>query len=730
MADVYYAHSLPDKSPSEWQLLENHLRNVAKLARSFGESLGAGEWAYLAGLWHDIGKYSKEFQNMLSLSGDPDAHIETAASRPDHSSAGAQHALNQLKGNGKLLAYAICGHHGGLLDGKSNEACLATRLNKIPPDYSSCPEDILKTPSNLLLPFSLNERKRLWFQISFFVRMVFSCLVDADFLDTERFMDKKKAEWRKGYPSLDTLSRRLTSSLKRLFEKAPDTAINRHRAAILKNCLNAAGHPPGFFSLTVPTGGGKTLSSLSFAFKHALKHGLERIIYVIPYTSIIEQNAAIFRDILGDKAVLEHHSNFEPEEEDNRSRLASENWDAPLVVTTNVQFFESLFARKPSRCRKLHNLVKSVVILDEAQMLPVPLLKPCLEALREIASTYRTTVLLCTATQPALSSTETFRDGLDNVREIVPNPEQLYRAFKRVRTTVLRALPDDELAARISDCYQALCIVNTRKHARLLYERIRENNGVHHISGLMCPAHRTDVIRKIKDSLYNQAPCRVISTQLVEAGVDVDFPIVFRSATGIDSLAQAAGRCNREGKMPGKGEVFYFVPEDGLPTGHFRQTAEIAESVLRHHNDPLSLAAINEYFRLLYWIKDDGLDYYHILNDLDQGAFDGDFPFKEVDRKFKIIRDAMEPLIIPFNREAEKIIRGLRYVDLPGPLIRKAQRFTIQVPPRVLSTLEAAGGVERIHDQYTILTNRGLYQNDLGLCPEDPAFHEVEGLIV
>jgi CRISPR-associated endonuclease/helicase Cas3 len=706
MTEKYYAHSLEGRPPSEWQPLDEHLKNVAEMAADFARPFGGDEWAYFAGLWHDIGKYSDEFQKMLGAEEGSDAHIETKPGRVDHSTAGAKHAFNLLKDKGKLLAYAIAGHHAGLLDGKSNDACLYKRLNKESiPDYSSCPEHILNTKSLGNLPFdlSVHDPKQFGFQISFFIRMIYSCLVDADFLDTEAFMDKGKSLWRKGYPTLTELDNKLSSALNQLAKDASKTPINKQRAAILKDCLDAAGSSQGLFSLTVPTGGGKTLSSLAFAMKHALKYNLKRIIYVIPYTSIIEQNAAVFREILGEDAVLEHHSNFEPGEEDHRSRLASENWDAPVIVTTNVQFFESLFRSRSSRCRKIHSIANSVVILDEAQMLPVPLLKPCLEVLRELSTAYRTSIVLCTATQPALSTTETFKDGLEGVHEIVSDPGKLYVEFKRVRVKKLPVISDDELADRLNEHKQFLCIVNTRGHARRVFER--------------------------RSALLDGSPCRVISTQLIEAGVDIDFPIVFRSAAGIDSIAQAAGRCNREGKLLEGGRVFIFSPEDGTPPGHFRQTAQTAESVMRHHDDFLSLEAVTEYFRTLYWMKGKNLDEYQILDDLGEGAKNGDFPFMVIDKKFKIIEDNMESIIIPWDDEAEKIISGLRYSEYPALFARKAQRFTVQVYPKVLGSLECAGSVERLHDQYCVLINMDIYRDDLGLCPEDPTFHRPESLI-
>lgn len=729
MVKKYYAHSLPNEPPEKWQGLEEHLKNVAALARDFAADFNAGDWAYLAGLWHDLGKYSEAFQNMLLATHDPDAHIETKQGKIDHSTAGAQHAFRLFSDTGKVLAYPISGHHAGLPDGKSNEsACLMARLNKIIPDYSAFPDSLSNLPKPSLFPFKPNK-KRLGFQISFFMRMIYSCLVDADFLDTENFMDRTRRIKRAGYPSLTDLSVKLAATIEELLSKAQPSAINSYRRSILQHCIEASQNPQGIFSLTVPTGGGKTISSMAFAMKHALKHKLQRIIYVIPYTSIIEQNAEVFRGIFGDSAVLEHHSNFEPQEEDTRSRLAAENWDAPIIVTTNVQFFESLYGARSSRCRRLHNIACSIVILDEAQFLPVPLLKPCLEALRELADSYKTTIVLCTATQPALSTTEQFKDGLDSVQEIMPEPKALYEVFKRITTEQLPLLPDVELAERIMSCEQVLCIVNTRKHARSVFALLAHREGCFHLSALMCPKHRSEVLQRIRDALAAKSVCRVVSTQLVEAGVDIDFPVVFRSATGIDSLAQAAGRCNREGKIAEGGKFYVFQPEQGLPPGHFRQTAETAEVVLRHHKDPLSLEAVEGYFRTLYWRQGDALDAEHILDLLREGASKGDFPFKTIAEAFRLIKDAMQPVIIPWDSEAERIIQSLHYAEKCGGLLRQAQRYTVQVFPKVLSSLVAVGSVELVQGKYAVLTNKDLYRNDLGLCPEDPTFHQIESLI-
>ena len=559
--------------------------------------------------------------------------------------------------------------------------------------------------------------------------MLFSCLVDADFLDTESFVNKDFV--RGGYPELPEMKDKLMQALEKLNVEAPDTKVNRHRKEILQQCISAADKTPGLFSLTVPTGGGKTLSSLAFAMKHAVKYGMEKIIYVIPYTSIIEQNADVFSKIFGDGAVLEHHSNLQINEDDHKSRLAIENWDAPLIVTTNVQFFESLFHNKSSRCRKIHNIANSVIILDEAQMLPVPLLKPCMEILRELTTSYKTTIVLCTATQPALSKTEEFENGLENVREIILNPEELYNKFKRVEIRYLakkrEKTMDVELAKKILEHKKVLCVVNTRSHARGLYEQIEDKDGLYHLSALMCPAHRSEVIQNMKQALSNNEKCRVVSTQLIEAGVDIDFPVVFRSFAGLDSIAQSAGRCNREGRLQ-EGKVYIFYSEKKPPAGHLRQSAEVADTIIRKYDDLLSIKAINEYFSHLYWKNSDSLDKNNILGRLTEGVGRINFPFREIGESFKIIDNDMISIIIPYNDEAKKIIKKLRYAEFTKNLARKAQRFSVQVYPQILRKLEGVS-IERIQDNYLVLTNADLYRYDIGLTYDDPTFREIENNI-
>ncbi len=718
----YYAHTKDGQGQESWQKLDDHLDRVAELAAGFAASFGADEWGQAAGRLHDLGKYSQAFQDRLR--GGP---------RVDHATAGAQEAHARLGPQaGKLLAYAIAGHHGGLPDGiSSSRPSLEKRLEKKDlPNYRHFPPDLV---AGLTLPRPQLRTKNVpaGFRIGFFVRMVFSCLVDADYLDTERFVDPDKAAWRGGRPTLDQLHDRLQSYLLGLRAMAGDAPLNVRRNEILDACLMQAKASPGFFSLTVPTGGGKTISSLAFALGHARKHELKRIVYAIPYTSIIEQNAKVFRDILGDEAVLEHHSNLpQPEDEAQdedaawqRNRLAAENWDAPVVVTTNVQLFESLFANRPSRCRKLHNLAQSVIILDEAQMLPREVLLPCIEALRALVDDYGATVVMCTATQPALSDAEVFRDAAIRPRELSPNPGQLYEDFRRVELIREGPMDDAALVARLAEQDRVLCIVNTRRHARELFVKLRQKvdpEGTHHLSALMYPGHRARKLDEIRDALKKGHPCRVVSTQLVEAGVDLDFPVVWRALAGIDSIAQAAGRCNREGFLDEKGRVHVFEPEDGKLPPSLRAPAEEARDVLRNCEDALSLEAVARFFANLFWRQEGLLDSKKIVTLMDEGWTKGNIPFAEVARNFGLFDNPGEAVLVcPDMTLREKIIAGLTYGSTPGLYLRQAQPYTVQLYPHELDLLEKAGDLIRVGEgMFPVLTNLSLYDDDLGLVSD------------
>jgi CRISPR-associated endonuclease/helicase Cas3/CRISPR-associated endonuclease Cas3-HD len=546
--------------------------------------------------------------------------------------------------------------------------------------------------------------------------------VDADSLDTENFCAPNKAKLRGTCDPFDVLVKKFNERMSLLLSSSDESRINQYRREILEMCKAKAALPPQMFTLTVPTGGGKTLSSMAFALDHLIKNDLKRIFFVIPYTSIIEQNAAIFRDIFGGRNVLEHHSNFDTKDMDSEDldtgvesyTLATENWDVPIVVTTNVQFFESLFSNKRSRCRKLHNLVRSVIILDEAQMLPTGYLKPCLMALSELVRNYGSSVVICTATQPKLAE---LLDKSIRPVEMTHSPQELYEAFKRVNVYDIGELSDAELSIRLRGHRQALCIVNTRKHAKVLYDSISDLENCHHLSARMCPVHRRQRLAIIKTQLNKGLPCRVISTQLIEAGVDIDFPVVYRAMAGIDSIAQAAGRCNREGKRE-KGDVLIFRSREdhGKATAWQRRTAEISEMVIKDFQDPLSLLSVATYFQKLYFHEGDaGLDKKRILSLLEERHNELSFPFEDVGDTFRIIEDNTRDLIIPYDDMAISIVNDMRNTIQPWKYARMIQGYSISIYQNEFDDLVRSGSVETIHDRFYVLTDMERYSESTGL---------------
>ena len=741
----YYAHSGDAANRQDWHRLRDHLKGTGIRADKFLEPAGHGDWGRAAGLLHDLGKYTREFQNRL-----------VGGPRCDHATAGAKEALDRYGGQlGKLVAYCVAGHHAGLADGENGEqiSALADRLRKDIPALDPAWKDEVFLPELTALRVRPRNRETAGFSAALFVRMLFSALVDADFLDTEAYYAKiqKKPELRGRHPALSDLLGRLDSHLNTLTSSARPGAVNDLRQEVLSHARGKAKTRPGLFSLTVPTGGGKTLTSLAFALAHAVQHGLARVIYVIPYMSIIEQTAAVFRNALqsGDAGeadfVVEHHSSFDEErigqrEAREKLQLATENWDAPIVVTTAVQFFESLFSNRPSQCRKLHNIAASVVILDEAQTLPLEFLRPCVTTLDELARNWRASVVLCTATQPALREEDGFLGGLQGVEELAPNPQGYYQALKHTRIRDRGEMDDTSLAACLRASPQVLCIVNTRRHARELFEAIEDAEGAFHLTTLMCARHRRERFVEVRERLRSGAPVRLVATSLIEAGVDVDFPTVWRAEAGLESIVQAAGRCNREGRK-GLGDVFVFRSAGGkLPPG-LGQLADAARNVMRHYEDPASLEAIEAYFKELYWIKgNDALDTKRILSRTCALARDLNFPFEGIAKDFRLIETWTRPVIVPYrgadgkDDTAERLLNALEWVERPGGIARRLQPFTVQIPPYALSALLAAGAVEtlapdKFERQFDVLTNMALYDASVGLSWDDPTFRRVEDLI-
>ena len=724
MDKKYYAHSLQGKPPSDWQPLEEHLQNVAKIAAEFADYFGARVWGSILGENHDLGKGTRPWQAYLRRANDIiDEFVPFYEGHPTHAFVGAQWLHKHSVEAGKLLAYCIAGHHGGLPNWNDvSNSALEAKLQQQYPKVD-IPHSVPNYPENL--PFS-SDSKRFGFQLQFFVRMLFSCLVDADFLDTEASLDKMKSGWRSSYPEIDKLHGKFWINFKMLRDEADQTTkVNQQREHVLEDCLQAAELDPGLFSLTVPTGGGKTLASLAFALNHAKKQGKRRVIFVIPFTSIIEQNAKVFRDMLGDDAVLEHHCNFLPDDSDWKTRLASENWDAPVVVTTNVQFFNSFYANKPSKCRKLHNVANSIIIFDEVQAIPVEKLQPCLEVIKELSLNYGVTSVLCTATQPAIEFSEKFKSGLKDVHEIIHDIPALFSALKRTEEIFVGKLNVQEVADRLLAHEQVLCIVNTRQQALDIFNALPESDSNIHLSALMHPAHRTEILDKIRMRLSptTKMPCRVVSTQLIEAGVDVDFPCVFRAVAGIDNIAQAAGRCNRNGlsKIPCKVSVFEFPEESDC--SFFRHAAESAAKLFVPFAGRLTTPeCVREYFADFFWKNEQQMDEDGIIKDLCRPAQSGNIQFKDI-AKFQMIKSATIPIVVALEESAVKLIRALEFAEHKGGILRKLQQFSVQIYPYQFAEIEA--WLENPLPGVWVLRSEELYSDVTGLkCkpPEGTAF--------
>lgn len=726
----FYAHSREGQDVSTWQRLEDHLFGTGEMAYELGCDAGVSELARAAGILHDIGKYSQAFQSRLHGSN----------SRVDHSTAGSREILSLFpeqphRSYAELISYCIAGHHSGLpdhgsmVDIETDATLIARREKKKLNDYSTYSQEI-DTSQICFKPLNIHINTRHpGYSISFLTRMIFSALVDADWLDTEIFMNEGES-FRGQYAEIGELCRQFNSYLERF--NNPQSAINRRRTETLYKCIEHAAHPPGYFSLTVPTGGGKTLSSMAFALNHAVKHGLKRVIYIIPFTSIIEQNAAVFRKALGqlgEENILEHHSNFDWEairkasdDEGNSAegklKLASENWDIPIVVTTNVQFFESLFANKKSASRKIHNLASSVLVFDEVQMLPREYLRPCMAAVNELVQNYHSSVVFCTATQPSLHC---FFPEVAKFEELASDPQELFDFYHRVTLDYAGTMTDDDLLNQMNQHSQALCIVNTRRHAKGLYDGLH-GDGRFHLSTLMCPAHRKETLSTIIEDLKNGKDCRVVSTQVMEAGIDVDFPIGYRAMAGLDSIIQAAGRVNREGKRA-YGSMLVFDPKSDFikrtPT-FIQQTASVARSILRNYpEDPVSIEAIRDYFNLLYTLQDErGFDTKDIMGFLDKGAHRIDFDFRTASEKFKLIDESTQAVIIPFNDEAKSLIRKLEFTLHPSKVLRSLQIYSVNIYDRELLHLLDIGALQTICDQYFVLDDSRMdrfYHKDTGL---------------
>ncbi len=708
------------------QPLRDHLKNVAEIAARFAEPLGLVAEAKYAGLLHDLGKYRQAFQDYLA-----GRHVKDAETW--HAADGARFAA---QARAILQAFAIAGHHGGLHDLadlqeriKDDQTNFTTKLirmfekdmGQVAAD-SSTMNKLQNTPENKLVG-------------EFATRMLFSALVDADHLDA--------AFWPKNPPVervLEADAYLLKVKQAVADRRRKESAMQPSRDAVFNACVAAGAQPQGFFSLNVPTGGGKTLASMAFALEHARKHGLRRVIVVIPYLSIIEQNAAEYARVFGADAVLECHSaveGIEPNEQPTRD-LWSENWDAPLIVTTSVQFLEALFAASPSRCRKLHRLARSVVIFDEVQTMPPHLLRPVLSVMREMVARYHTSFLFCSATTPAFKKASNLPEGFSptELKSVMSPADEanLFKGLQRVRyhfSSPEARLNWPELATKLAEQSQVLCVVNTTRHARELWMEMRKQdtyNSVHkpfHLSAGMCAQHRFDKLDNIRLLLRHATPCRVISTQLVEAGVDIDFPCVWRAFGPLDSIVQVAGRCNREGR-PTLGNVHIFHPADeSIPRGVYSTAtgqAAIELARLASLPDPGEILATDpelfgRYFNALHGVMEVGADIQEMRAAL---------KFRSVAEEAKVIKDSGQPVIVPYGMGPRLLdaLRVLLFRHAPPREIRAGframQRYMVNLRRYNYERFLSIGAIKTPWEGAPVLALQdGFYNDDLGVVVEE-----------
>lgn len=742
---MYFAHSVSERPKDEWQRLKDHLQQVGTMAERFATAFSAGSAAKLAGLLHDLGKYTVAFQ----------ARLDGSPIKVDHATAGAKRVRELASAREdrlvtELIAYVIAGHHTGLPDKIGGESSLADRLTKPLEELAPVWKTELSLDAANLWPGLRLDKSSAAFQIAFLGRMLFSCLVDADRLDSEAFTAQAEG-WTpdRDWPRLgDVLGGFLDAfnahmEIKQL--QAADTHVNSLRREILDYVRARAADAPGLFTLTVPTGGGKTLASLAFALDHAKAHGLDRIIYAIPFTSVVDQTADVFRNVLGNDYILEHHSAIDEDRVRERGsadklKLAMEDWAAPVVITTNVQLFESLFAARPSRCRKLHNLARSVIILDEAQTLPLPFLRPCVTAIDELTRNYGASVVLCTATQPALDARHFQPGGLPlEGRELAPDPARLAQALRRVTIRFGGEMSDDALLAALTDEPQGLVIVNSRAHALALYRKVKAAglDGAIHLTTRQYATHRRSILADVRERLKAGAPCRLIATSLVEAGVDLDFPSVWRAEAGLDQIAQAAGRCNREGRRTLENSVVtvFKAPENKSPSEIKKLAADFARMADKHE-DLLSPEAITDYFREVYWRKGDGLDREQIMERFAMSGIETLFEYRTVADKFRMIESGMTPVIIAREDAAKDTLAKLAFDGVSvGGVARALQPYLVQVPPKARAKLLAAGHVsfereKEFGDQFAVLRAPSLYGAEEGLIWEDADYLSLENSFI
>lgn len=695
----YLAHTKDGKTfvdENSGQSVIDHLKNTAQYTKKFTQNFNSSEIGELLGLLHDYGKYSDGFQ----------AYIRGAKQKSPHSIIGALQLCKMLGKEGEFLSMPISGHHSGLNNFGNKNALSSHKYfleNSVAPNISQNELSINEIKTNNLIDRSKFQGDYKQYALSVWIKMLFSCLVDADRIDTEEFCtDIKRKTLSLDYNILE-------EKLDNFIPKSNGEKLNILRNKILQSCISAAEKPQGLFTLTVPTGGGKTLSSLAFAIKHAKKHSLKRIIYVIPYTSIIEQNAQVFKACLGEEFVLEHHSNIITDyEKDFKAKWAAENWDIPIVVTTNVQFFESYYSNKPSSCRKLHNLSESVIIFDEAQNIPINYFSPCIYSICELVTNYNSTAVLCSATQPVIDK---YKYKNLQATEIAENPTALAEALKRVEYEFIGRKTDEEILQEIQKYTSALIIVNTRKHAFLLYEQLKKLHcNVCHLSTLITPLDRRKALEMVKSNLKNSKPVILISTSLIEAGVDIDFPVVLRAISGMDSIIQAGGRANREGKQA-MGRVLVFEPTDAPAPKSQRNQINFTKEVIEVlGNDAFGLQGIKKYFTLLNAYAENSkekIDSNNIIGD------HSSFEYKTVSCNFKLIEQNTHSIVI--QSEANKsLIARVRKGEISSNLLRELGQYTVNIYKTEYDFLKSQNVIED-YNGVLIMNTANFYSPTTGL---------------
>ena len=696
---------------------DEHCNNVAALARIFAEEFGMGDLGYMMGILHDKGKEKHEFQEYIQDANNISGHKNWTQEGKAHAYVGGLVAKRWSGFAYPLIGNPIMGHHRGLYNYTDLEN---EEQKQIPEEIDIPPEGSY----SVSLPSWFHPANLQHKDFHHIERILFSCLVDADYLDTERFMQPEQAVLRSNKVKMEDLLQKLEAYLSQFSE--PTTEVNKIRNEIQQYCLAKSKDTSGFYSLTVPTGGGKTLSSLVWALNHAIHNGKKRIIIAIPYTSIIVQTAAILRNIFGEENILEHHSNIETENE--RLKLATENWDYPIIVTTNVQLFESMMASHSSHCRKLHNICNSIIILDEVQTLSTDFLQPIIDTLDTYQRIFGVSVLFTTASQPVLvgkhqgTNPSVVLQGLKSVKEIIPSEANLHNRLRRVNLDIDDTPRTyDEVAERLTKHNRVLCIVNTRRDAKEIFDHLPKEGIRIHLSRLMCPAHLSEKIEEMKKALADTSNTivRVVSTQLIEAGVDIDFPVVYRQEAGLDSILQAAGRCNREGKHPiCTTHVFSLTAEHTLPKGFLTQGNNARLNIGKNH-DWFSPEAMTSYFHQLYsriqsFDKKDMRYYLYNMREL---------MFEKAAQAFQLIDDSTTAVIVNW-KDSLSLVEQLKAEGPSYIIMKRLSQYSVNLRNNDFEKMKQCGIIEEVIEGIYVVRCKGQYNAEVGLLSDNQLLEE------